>query len=81
MIDAPKSPARVVRSAVENLSRMCAALALHVIFHVRVRISTATAAIANACARHGRPIVLPARSQPTMKYAETPITAANDTAV
>src|SRR5512135_368252 len=73
--------ASVVRSAVVNLIRMCAALALHVIFHVRVRISTTTAASAIAWARQGRPIVLPARSHPTMKYADTPNTAANETAV
>jgi hypothetical protein len=46
---------------------MFAALALQVIFQERVRISNATAASANACARHGSPIVLPARIQPTMK--------------
>ena len=61
VIDAPKSPASVVRSAVTNPSSMCAALALHVIFNERVRISTTTAAIANRCARSGSVIALPAR--------------------
>ncbi len=81
VIDAPKSPANVVRSAVMKPSSMCAALALHWIFQERVRISNRTAAIARRCASSGRRIVLPARHQRTMKKVETPITAANDAMV
>ena len=57
------------------------ALALQVIFHVRVTISVTTAAIARRCACQGRETALPSRHHPTMKKTETPTTDANDSPV
>jgi hypothetical protein len=81
VIDAPKSPASVVRIAVVKRRSMFAALALQEIFHDRVRISTTTADAANRCASSGREIELPARHQRTTKKIDTPTTAAKDAAV
>src|SRR4051812_9980398 len=81
VIDPPKSPASVVRVAVKKESLMCAAFALHVIFHARVMISTNTALIAKMCERGGGEKALSPRHPRPRNPRETPNTAANDTAV
>jgi hypothetical protein len=81
VMEAPKSPASVVRSAVKIGSRMRTAFALHVTLRERVAISVNVAAMARRCAWSGSVMALPARHQDSVKYAVTPMTPANETIV